>query len=461
MKTPFLIIGGGLSGIAAAIRIARYCPEVLVLEQHSRIGGLNSYYYRNKNLIETGLHAITNYADAGDKRAPINKLFRQLKFKRKDFIFEEQIKSEIHFSNEQSLFFSNNIEVLKSEVQQKFPQSSSKFNTLINYISTYDAFSIKPFISAKQHLNEALRDKLLVDMLLCPLLYYGSSVENDMDLSQFVIMFKSIYLEGMFRPEGTMKEFLNRLKSQLFEFGGNIQLNAKVKRILVENKKAIGVELQNGAVIHCDHLLSTAGYEETLALLPEPNILVTKQRLGFVESVFLTKPEPVSVTPTDKTIIFFNNSKSFKYQNPETAIDPNSGVICFPGNFQNTAKKDYTEIRLTNLANYKYWSEKYLDKVNYNILKREFAEVSIKSAEKIIGNFSHNIVYQDTFTPVTIERYTSKKCGAIYGSPTKIKDGDIGYENIFLAGTDQGFLGIIGSMLSGVSIANQHFLPKI
>ena len=64
MKIPFLIIGGGLSGLAAAIRFARFNPEVLVLEKHHRIGGLNSYFYRNNQLFETGLHAITNYAAA-------------------------------------------------------------------------------------------------------------------------------------------------------------------------------------------------------------------------------------------------------------------------------------------------------------------------------------------------------------------------------------------------------------
>ena len=31
-------------------------------------------------------------------------------------------------------------------------------------------------------------------------------------------------------------------------------------------------------------------------------------------------------------------------------------------------------------------------------------------------------------------------------------------ENLFLCGTDQGFLGIIGSMLSGITIANLHLL---
>jgi len=62
---------------------------------------------------------------------------------------------------------------------------------------------------------------------------------------------------------------------------------------------------------------------------------------------------------------------------------------------------------------------------------------------------------------LTIERFTAKKEGAIYGCPDKIKDGNIGYDNLFLAGTDQGFLGIVGAMLSGVSMVNQHILSRL
>ena len=80
---------------------------------------------------------------------------------------------------------------------------------------------------------------------------------------------------------------------------------------------------------------------------------------------------------------------------------------------------------------------------------------------KIIGNYSENIVYEDSFTPVTIERYTSRTQGAVYGSPEKIKDGKTNFDNLYIAGTDQGYLGIVGSMLSGVTMVNQHILNKI
>ncbi|HFQ81211.1 MAG TPA: NAD(P)/FAD-dependent oxidoreductase, partial [Desulfobacterales bacterium] len=77
---------------------------------------------------------------------------------------------------------------------------------------------------------------------------------------------------------------------------------------------------------------------------------------------------------------------------------------------------------------------------------------------EIIGNFPENIVYQDTFTPLTIERYSAKAQGAVYGSPLKIKDGRTNFDNLFIAGTDQGYLGIVGAMLSGVTMVNQHIL---
>jgi len=93
-------------------------------------------------------------------------------------------------------------------------------------------------------------------------------------------------------------------------------------------------------------------------------------------------------------------------------------------------------------------------------LKNEWSRRSREIVGKIIGNCEENIVYEDSFTPVTIERYTSRTQGAVYGSPAKSKDGKTNFDNLFIAGTDQGFLGIVGSLLSGVTMINQHVLTR-
>ncbi len=460
MHVPLLIIGGGLSGLAAAIRFARFNPDVLILEKHSRVGGLNSYYYRHNSLFETGLHAITNFAPPQEKAAPLNRLLRQLKLHRQDFTFHEQIKSDIFFSNQEILSFSNDFALLHQEIETKFPRSTPGFSRLLQIIKEYDPFQAAPFRSARTLLLATLDEPLLVDMLLCPLMYYGSSVENDMDLGQFVIMFRAIFLEGMFRPKGSIKDFLDILLMQYQSFGGRIRLQATVARIIHQDRKISAVELTDGEVITCDTLLSTIGHEETLAALAVPPLQKQRPRLGFVESIFRLPADCRQKLPQEKTIIFFNSSEQFRYQRPDNLVDFSSGVICFPGNFQGLKAQPFVELRATHLADYGRWKALAADREAYLAAKSETAGQSKLALEKIIGNFRQDIVYEDTFTPLTIERFTAKKEGAIYGCPDKIKNGDIGYDNLFLAGTDQGFLGIVGSMLSGVSMVNQHILSR-
>lgn len=461
MHVPLLIIGGGLSGLAAALRFARFIPDVLVLEQHSRLGGLNSYYYRNKRLFETGLHAITNYADAKDKKAPLNRLLRQLKIKRKELQIHQQRESEIRFLGEESLRFSNDFELFCKEIETKFSKSYPGFLDLVALIDAYDPFEPAPYRSAKKLIQEKLKNTLLTDMLLCPLMYYGSSIENDMDLGQFVIMFRAIFQEGMFRPGGTIKDLIDLLEQNLISYGGSIRTKAGVKRILTENNTAIGVELHNGEEIRCDHLLSTIGVQETFNLLENKTQFAKLPRLGFIETIFELPSDYHLGDAENKTIIFYNDGPSFNYASPQEHVDLASGVICMPQHFSDLPPLPYTEVRTTHLAHYDHWKSLEGDRSAYEETKAGCANSSLQVAEKILGNFGPNVVYRDTFTPLTIERFTAKKEGAIYGNPTKIKDGDIGYNNLFLAGTDQGFLGIVGAMLSGVSMVNQHILPRI
>ena len=451
-----IIIGGGLSGLAAGIRAARFGLKTLILEQHFLPGGLNSYYFRHGFLLETGLHAMTNFAPVGDKRAPLNRLFRQLKLSRKKFITREQLCSEIHFP-EHTLLFNNDVAFLLEQVASQFPNSIDAFRDLIAQIRAYDPFVIRPWQSTRDFLAETLTEPHLVDMLLLPLMVYGNSEEYDMDLGQFVIMFQAIFLEGFFRPQETIREFLQMLVGQYEKFGGEIRYSTPVTKIMGQGGQVSGVCLGNGEELLADKILSTAGIPTTAGLSGWP--LEADKYIGqmsFMESITILPVSQRQSIRHDRTIIFYNENDRFSYGRPAQALDPSWGVICFPENFSNSAPADYFQVRITNAANYPLWKEATSE--DYDEMKQIWGARSQASVSKIIGNYQQNSVYQDSFTPVTIERYTSKAEGAVYGSPCKIQDGTTPFENLFIAGTDQGFLGIVGSMLSGVSIVNQHIL---
>jgi phytoene dehydrogenase-like protein len=180
--------------------------------------------------------------------------------------------------------------------------------------------------------------------------------------------------------------------------------------------------------------------------------------MSFVESISILPGQAKKEVKAEHTIIFYNLSDRWQYCRPAEAVDTSWGVICFPENFQGMPPSDYFQIRVTHAANYDLW--KKASALDYGAMKQHWGARSREITAKIIGNYQQNIVYEDSFTPVTIERYTAKARGAVYGSPVKIKDGRTPCRNVFIAGTDQGFLGIVGSMLSGVTIVNQHLLTS-
>jgi phytoene dehydrogenase-like protein len=137
---------------------------------------------------------------------------------------------------------------------------------MVAEIDNYDPFIPRPRISAREFISSFLQDKLLVEMLLCPLMFYGSSEEDDMDLSQFVILFRAIFQEGFFRPEGTIKDLLDLLLAHYKSFGGEIELTTGVTEILTRNNNISGVRTTSREVILCESLISTAGFPETKKL---------------------------------------------------------------------------------------------------------------------------------------------------------------------------------------------------
>jgi phytoene dehydrogenase-like protein len=458
MDYDVLIIGAGMSGLAAGIRLAYFDKKVCILEKHHRVGGLNSFYSKDGYKLDVGLHAMTNYVPKDVKSTPLPKLLRQLRLRFEDLDLCQQRMSVIKFPGKK-IRFTNNFEFFLSEVAENFPSQTDNFQKLLKTISEYDELSLdaKP-LSARQAVSSIISDPLLVDMLFCPLMYYGNAQEHDMEFGQFVIMFKSIFCEGFARPQNGVRHILDLLVNKYRDCGGELRTRSGVLSIRISDGKAESLLLDSGDVLTSDKVLSTVGHVETMNLLPDPDATVSKREVGqlsFTESILMVDKQP-SDLGLETTIIFFNDSDRFSYRKPDSLIDVSSGVICCPNNFQFDKPLPENMIRLTNLANFDRWNS--LGKEEYKMQKEACLKAALEAAVKIVPDFRDSIIFTDVFTPKTIYKFTGHLNGAVYGSPQKIRDGRTHIKNLFICGTDQGFLGIVGAMLSGISIANLHLL---
>ncbi len=479
------IIGAGMSGLAAGIRLAHFGKKVCIFERHNAPGGLNSFYSLAGRKYDVGLHAMTNFVRPGVKGTPLTKLLRQLRIDREEFALCEQKQSRVAFGprGETSLRFTNDFAVFESEVAAKFPAQIDGFRGLVALVRTYDDVSLTAAAeSARAIVRQHVADPLLEDMLFCPVMYYGSASERDMEFGQFVIMFKALFLEGFARPYEGVRVVIRVLLEKYRAAGGERRMKCGVKRIEARGDRVSALVLDDGTEVTADHVISSIGAPETAALvgpdlragrsesapadgLPGGQVHPLPGKHSFVETITILNRQPAALGWADDTIIFFNDSARFDYACPTTPIDPRSGVICLPNNFDFGAGRELPEgiFRVTCLAQpapWFTWSEE-----DYQAEKRRgFAAVQA-SARRFLpavddATLAAATVTTDMFTPRTIAKFTGHVNGAIYGAPQKVRDGRTALANLYLCGTDQGFLGIVGAMLSGISMANYHILQK-
>lgn len=457
-----IIIGAGLSGLAAGIRLAHFDRRVCIVERHTTIGGLNSFYRLRGRDYDVGLHAVTNFTSKGAKHGPLARLLRQLRFRWDDFGLVPQTSSSIAFPDV-TLRFSNDIELLESEIAAKFPREIDNFRTLATNLIDYDDLEGPEHrLSARQHVVSVISDPLLREMLFCPVMWYGNARQHDMDYGQFSIMFRSIFLEGFARPAAGIRLILRNLVRRFRGLGGELKLRSGVRRICVQDGRAVGVELENGAQLMAGNVVSSAGMVETMRLADTraPVTPVEPGELSFIEAISILDKPPGDLGH-DQTIVFFNDSNSFHWKRPtETLCDTRTGVICSPDNFQYEQRSSREGVvRVSMLADYGGWSR--LPEDQYQLQKLAWYDRATETATRYVPDYRHRVIDTDLFTPRTIHRFTGHENGAVYGAPHKQLDGRTPIEKLYICGTDQGYVGIIGTIVSGIMIANRYLLTDL
>jgi phytoene dehydrogenase-like protein len=456
-----IIIGAGMSGLAAGIRLAYYDQRVCILERHYTIGGLNSFYRLRGRDYDVGLHAVTNVTPKGTKAGPLARLLRQLRLRWDDLAIAPQSGSVIVFPSAR-LRFDNEFETLRGELAGAFPRQAGNFDRLLGEIIAYDDLSESHANqSAREIVGSIITEPLLVEMLFCPLMFYGSAREHDMDWGQFSIMFRSIFMEGLGRPAAGVRLILKHLVRKFRSLGGELKLRSGVKQLAVENGRVVRIVLEDDSELEGRFVLSSAGWSETMRLCDDGQPVVTSRapgQLSFCETI-ATLAVPPRELGHDRTITFFNDHDQFVWARPDDLCDVRSGVICSPNNFAYEEPLDDGTIRITALANFDRW--RGLDEEQYRLEKLRWYDRITESAVRFVPDYRARVIDTDMITPTTIVRYTGHDGGAVYGAADKQLDGRTHLENLFICGTDQGLVGFIGSITSGIAMANRHCLQAV
>ena len=448
-----IVIGAGLSGLAAGIRLSQYGHRVRLFERHAVPGGLNSYYVRHGRLYDTGLHALTNVGAPGDRAAPLNLLCRQLRLRRDEWDIRPQRRSAVALPSA-TLQFDNDIATLQDSVATAFPHEADAFARLVAELRAMDPFvNGREFRPLRPWLAERVRTPLLRALLCCPVMYYGNATAGDMDLRQFCILFRSMFLEGMGRPAGGMRTILDQLCRRLEENGAELHLRRGVAALANRDGAVTEAIADDGEAVRADVVLSCCGGPETGRLLSPavPGLSgLEPGEMSYVEAVFDLACPPAELG-LSHAVLFRHGSDTFDYRPEPTTLSPDSLVVCVPANFDGMADAS-REVRVTALGGCHAWNALAPDA--YRAEKERVLTELAERLEACHPGFAAAVTTRELYTPRTFTRFTGRLNGAIYGMPHKWWDGRTPLRNLRLVGADQGYLGIVGAMLSGVTVAN-------
>jgi len=451
-----IIIGAGFAGLSAGIRLAQFQERVLILESHFIPGGLNSYYYRGgkDKLYNTGLHTVTNF-NAKNRRWGFGLICRNLGISAEDFELVPPSRPSLVEVPGANLIFDNDLETLRSSVRDRFPGEIDAFDRFCADLPAIEDVQRLFGISSRDWLETYFHDPVLLDLLELPVYIYGGYREGKIDAATFSTVFRSIFLEGCGSPPD-IKHILDLLLKRFKHLGGELKMRKQVSRIDCEGGVFRAVELADGTRIEADRCLSSAGLLETGQLVGEN--WGKACQLSVFETV-VSVEAPLAELQADYTLQLISQQDRFQWAAPAKRRQVDHLTLAASACYDFAQEPRAKHFKIGCFQKGDLWLG--LDEETYQREKRLMEEQMLNLLlQRYPGLRDFPAEHCESLTPRTVVTYTRHHNGGIYGGSEKTFDGTTPVENLFVVGNDQGGIGIMGALTSGVIVSNFQVILK-
>jgi len=421
-----VVIGAGVGGLICANLLARAGLKVLLIEQHFMVGGYCSTFRRKGFTFDAATHF---YPLLGNTSTITGSLLSELG------ITTEWAKMDpvdcFHFPDGTRFSvpadFESYLHNLKSEFREE-AENIDKFFALVRktyliglmrYFRNVSSDRIAPYqdLTIRDVLDQYFRTEKLKLLLTGDIGHWGSPPSR----TSFVFdsMLRLSYFLGNYYPRGGSQVFVDELAQRFEEAGGHILMSSMVRRVLIRNQTAWGVEVETGSLrnritrhIPADIVVSNTDMRHTLERLIGPELL-DPDYLAPITQLRPTHPcflvhfglKDIALEELRKAEGYHWSSwnaenvatDAFKIFLP-TAYDPG---LAPPGGQIVIVQK------LTN--------------INYDAItdwaahKRAVEDYILRSLERCLPGFSKCIVVQLSASAQTSHRYTLNHHGAMLG----------------------------------------------
>jgi len=432
-----IIVGAGLGGLTCAALLSKRGYKVLVLEQNYQVGGYCSSFRRLGFTFNAGVEDVSGLWEKG----PVAHLLRELGFNVEEFFARNTVR---YVFKGEAIDAPDSLEGFVELLAKRFPGESGRVRAffeearaayeecyrdaeaygaplpaeliakvfgekkLLDYPREHPHFYDWMNKTFKQKLDEFFEDKDLKAFLSALLSYVGAPPDKTSAAAALTACV-SYYLHRGYYTRGGAQKLVNALKGFIESNGGEVLVNRKVDKIIVENGEVKGVKV-GGKVFRSPIVVSNVNAKTTLLEL------VGEEHLSRSYAEYI---KSLKMSPSCFMVFLGVDMDLTGYPTLIKNLDEGYEIVVNSNADPSLAPKGKASVTILTFADYRDFPER--GSAEYLKKKREFAEALVKKAERLIPGLSERVIVQDAATPKTFERYVSMPEGAIYAFDQSIE----------------------------------------
>ncbi|MHB1038641.1 MAG: phytoene desaturase family protein [Pirellulales bacterium] len=404
-----IVIGSGLAGLTAANTLAKSGHSVLLLEQHSKLGGLATWFRRpGGHIFDVSLHGFPvgmikscrRYwtGEIADSIVPL----KRIRFDNPMFSLTTTFTRE-----DFTRLLSERFEI-PAETVSAFFDAARDMNFYGDQTTTVGQF-FERFFPGRED---------VVRLLMEPITYANGSTLEDPAIA-YGIVFSNFMSKGVFTFQGGTDRLIALMKDELARNGVDVRTRCNAEKIHVRSARVSAVTV-GGRQINARAVLSNAHLKSTIFQL------VGEEHFdrGFLD---------------EARAVRLNNSSCQVYMalRPGETLDEECGDLLFSSSApafrarlllsrditsrtysfyypRTRPGSDRSLIVSSTNANYGDWAG--LPEKEYQASKRELIESTLDAVSKYVPRIRQQIDWTEASTPRTFQRYTKHPDGTSFGT---------------------------------------------
>ncbi len=502
MDVDVVVIGSGAGGLSAAVALAQSGLEVAVFEQHYLPGGWCHSFNLGGYKFSPGVHYIGELEAGGRMRA----IYEGLGASDDLEFFELNPDGFDHIVVGREQFdVPKGRAAFEERLAQRFPRERAgiagylrdcaslgdELGKLLSLRGLGDVLKLpwRAPTTARWGLRSAaaLIDHHVRDPLLRAILG-GQSGDHGLPPSMVSAPVHAAivthYFDGGWYPKGGAASLPRALIRALRKAGGEIHVRTPVDKILVENKRAIGVRLGDGTEVRARHVVSNADPHVTFGRLIDrahqsPWTRLKLRRVKYSVSALSL----FAAVDCDLRARGLDSGNYWLYDSADVDGIYKKGLTDWParggrdidGQFltvttlKDPSKKMKGHHTIESFAfvghdAFERWAQSHHGERpgDYSKLKAELTDAMLRGLDRAVPGISQHVVFSELGTPLTNKYYVAATAGNLYGTEkSRFQVGPFGFQiggdldGLSLCGASTVGHGVLGAAMSGMMVARR------